>query len=593
MYRSKKRLFINILVPLLVLSAGLGTLCATVRTVRRSARESLEVKVELNAVSYSNRMISDLERSVAITDTLEQIVISEHGRVDGFSTIAENMFADFVQSIQLAPGGVVEWIYPSAGNEAGKIDLINDSQRGPLSRYAMENNKTIIQGPFDLKQGGRGMAVRNPVFLENDDGESEFWGFTVVVVKVPEIFDTSVNMLGQFGYEYRLSRTQFPTSSEFFAVCASSDALCDPVVREFSVGGCRWRLEVSPRGGWDKSTSPMAVSAFGGVIVFFAVVLTHVMLVFYGNKKKYKELATLDALTGLLNRHGFAEEAERYMAAHSGEPCVGILLDVDDFKFVNDLYGHSVGDATLCHLARGLREAFAADAILGRNGGDEFCVILKNCTAEDAQERIRRFTEERRVFVCDSVEHTFTISVGYAGSGAGTESISTLLSKADMALYEAKLSGKNNCCIYNVDYHMEKRTQLGFALTDVSQHLPGAFLIYKADADDDTLLFANREMIKFAGCRDLDDFMSFTRGRFRNLIRPDEREAVERSIWEQINSGSDGSNDYVRFHFAMKDGSYRDVLDHGRIVDSSYYGRVFYVLMMDSAFIKSHYEQDR
>lgn len=100
-------------------------------------------------------------------------------------------------------------------------------------------------------------------------------------------------------------------------------------------------------------------------------------------------------------------------------------------------------------------------------------------------------------------------------------------------------------------------------------------------------------MVRLAGSRDLDDFMSFTGRRFCSLIRPDERESIERSIWQQINPHSDGSSDYVRFHFAMKDGSYCDVLDHGRIVDSTYYGRVFYVLIMDSVFIKSRYEEQR
>ena len=99
-------------------------------------------------------------------------------------------------------------------------------------------------------------------------------------------------------------------------------------------------------------------------------------------------------------------------------------------------------------------------------------------------------------------------------------------------------------------------------------------------------------MIKFVGCDDLEDFLKFTHHSFGNLIRPDERENVEKSIWKQINARSDGSNDYVQFHLATKSGVYKPVLDHGRIVDNAYYGRVFYVLMMDSEFIKSHYIQE-
>ena len=82
-------------------------------------------------------------------------------------------------------------IYPKEGNESGKIDLINDSDRGEISRYARDNDTVIMQGTFKLKQGGYGIAVRNPVYLENENGQKSFWGFTIVILKVPEILDLS------------------------------------------------------------------------------------------------------------------------------------------------------------------------------------------------------------------------------------------------------------------------------------------------------------------------------------------------------------------------------------------------------------------
>ena len=84
--------------------------------------------------------------------------------------------------------------------------------------------------------------------------------------------------------------------------------------------------------------------------------------------------------------------------------------------------------------------------------------------------------------------------------------------------------------------------------------------------------------------------MCHTGQRFKNLIHPDERDSVETSIWKQIDAKTSGNNDYVRFHFAKKDGSYRPVLDHGRIVENRYYGNVFYVLIMDCALVESFYD---
>ena len=88
-------------------------------------------------------------------------------------------------------------------------------------------------------------------------------------------------------------------------------------------------------------------------------------------------------------------------------------------------------------------------------------------------------------------------------------------------------------------------------------------------------------MIRLVGCDDLDDFFAFTKRQFCNLIHPDEVQIVEESIWKQIMSGENGTNDYVKYHLATKDGTYKIVFDIGRIVESEHYGKVFSVLLVN------------
>lgn len=88
--------------------------------------EQMRTKAELNAVTYANRMQEDINKAVGITETLKRILISEDGDLQRFDSVADDMMDDYVQSIQLAPGGVVTSIYPLEGNEAGLIDLVND-----------------------------------------------------------------------------------------------------------------------------------------------------------------------------------------------------------------------------------------------------------------------------------------------------------------------------------------------------------------------------------------------------------------------------------------------------------------------------------
>ena len=100
-----------------------------------------------------------------------------------------------------------------------------------------------------------------------------------------------------------------------------------------------------------------------------------------------------------------------------------------------------------------------------------------------------------------------------------------------------------------------------------------------ADKEDDELIFANDEFLHMSGYKDIDELFRLTEKSFRNLIREDEQQQIESSIWEQIDSGNE--NDYIHFHLRKADGTYFSVLDHGRIVESPQYGKVFYVLFMD------------
>ena len=331
---------------------------------------------------------------------------------------------------------------------------------------------------------------------------------------------------------------------------------------------------------------------YAAVIVSLLVAIVFLSIFLSRRRDRYKQLALTDSLTGIYNRAGLEDEFGKYMASHPDAKCVEATLDVDDFKVFNDLYGHSLGDEILKSLARELKAEFGDGSIIARCGGDEFVIIIKDKTCKDVKQDLRRFTLSDHLVRSNGKEYKFTVSLGYAEYPLHAKSFSEMYQKSDMALYYAKIHGKHNCCCYHPDYQLSTRSWLGFTMSEVTQHLPGPFLIYKADPDDDTVLCANDELIRLAGCEDFDDFMSFCDGRFSNLIRPDEAERIEKSIWAQIDERKNGTNDYVQFHFARKDGSYRSVLDHGRIVENPNYGRVFYVSFIDCNFIKSHYDEE-
>jgi diguanylate cyclase (GGDEF)-like protein len=146
--------------------------------------------------------------------------------------------------------------------------------------------------------------------------------------------------------------------------------------------------------------------------------------------------AVTDGLTGLHNRSAFDEaiagEIER--SRRFGSDLGLVLMDLDDFKDVNDDYGHPQGDAVLRAVARVLRETSREIDFAARYGGEEFAVLLPGCTLADAQallERLRRAMPEDQ-----------TVSAGVA-CWDGAESAEELVGRADAALYRAKRSGRD------------------------------------------------------------------------------------------------------------------------------------------------------
>ena len=575
------------LVPLIVFLLGMCLVGCIVYKTDTHEKWQRRTTAQLNVSTYGERIKNEITNGIAITDALKQVLISENGDIKQFDTIAENLISDSIESVQLAPDGVVTDIYPAEGNEAGKIDLLHDKDRGKISCYAKDNHTIITQGPFELKQGGDGIAVRNPVYLNDENRQECFWGFTIVILRVPDIFSDSIHALSGFGYEYRLSKTETPWSDTYKTVYQSDGQMTHPVSYDFTIGKESWKFEVTPESGWRNNLLIVTVSTIFTAITLLLSGLTRVWLVSKENKNKFQILARTDSLTGIYNRYGFDESAEKMMAKNPKAHFVAALLDIDDFKFINDIYGHAYGDKALKSLADSMKTFFPSDALLGRNGGDEFCILLQNYTCEDAKELLQQFTGLPKTFSYKGKEQSFNISLGYAEYPTFASSRSQLMRCADAALYAIKLHGKNGCMAYREGLQSGIRKQLGFAFKDVSEHLPGAFIIYRADKDDDELFYANHEFLHMTGYKDMDELFRLTNKRFRSLIREDEQKQIESSIWEQIDSGNE--NDYIHFHLRKADGSYLSVLDHGRIVESQQYGRVFYVLFMDWEAMHIHY----
>ncbi|GAB1393607.1 hypothetical protein MASR1M60_17710 [Rhodocyclaceae bacterium] len=158
------------------------------------------------------------------------------------------------------------------------------------------------------------------------------------------------------------------------------------------------------------------------------------------------DMVRLDPLTGALNRKGMNEALETEVARmlrHGGKLCLA-LLDIDNFKKLNDTLGHAAGDAALVHLAKVVQEAIRPEDTLARYGGEEFVVILPSTHLEDAVHAMVRVQREltKRFFLNNNEKILITFSCGVAELKEG-EQAAAALERADGAMYLAKRAGKN------------------------------------------------------------------------------------------------------------------------------------------------------
>ena len=116
------------LVPLIIFLLGICLVSLIVYKTDTHEKEQRHITAQLNVATYGEQIKNEITNGIEITDTLKQILISEDGEIHQFETIAGNLMSDSIESVQIAPNGVVTDIYPANGNEAGKIDLIHDNE---------------------------------------------------------------------------------------------------------------------------------------------------------------------------------------------------------------------------------------------------------------------------------------------------------------------------------------------------------------------------------------------------------------------------------------------------------------------------------
>jgi diguanylate cyclase (GGDEF)-like protein len=182
-----------------------------------------------------------------------------------------------------------------------------------------------------------------------------------------------------------------------------------------------------------------------GLTTLLAAMLAALAIFQRRSTLRMRELAMTDELTGAPNRRAVLGRLEQLLKSADAPPCAILIIDIDHFKNINDRHGHHAGDDVLRLIAQKIRAAVREPAFVGRLGGEEFVIVLPGTSLEEARQAAERFREE--IASIDSPWFTdhrhITASIGVTDSAGVGDNPSTMLQRADSALYAAKRGGRD------------------------------------------------------------------------------------------------------------------------------------------------------
>lgn len=479
------------------------------------------------ATGCSRTLKGEIKNALTLSTTLKELVLASDGKVNNFSTVAKYLLAEntAASNLQLAPKGKVAEIYPLKGNEAGKINLLTDPIRGPLCRYGISHQVTVTQGPIALKQGGRGLVMRTPIFIKKKD-KKQFWGFAVVVMKIPQTFSSTAANLKSAGYSYELEKQVSPLNTSYKQVMRKG-GLHEPITYSFTTAdNSKWLLKLAPAKGWRYNKWNWLM----GYIVIIDFAIAGLMLWVISGRILERE-DTLDPLTQAYNRQGF----DWKLASQGEKETTVIMLDIDDFKSINDVFGHQTGDAVLVQLTKNLQKYFGPKAIIGRNGGDEFVVALPG-RMSDNRPAIKGLSVLKQEAASNGEAIPFSVSIGYSEFPRARPR--KALKFADAALYEVKIAGKNNFASYKSSLTEKKHhNQLGLGLRALAAGDPTPLLVMQMDTKE--AIYVNKSLLELFGCELSSEFYDYYGQSLLNLISPGDQARVKEEFTDFVESAVD------------------------------------------------------
>lgn len=424
-----------------VVTCIMTTTIATIITMILFSTYYKQNKTMANHVmsSYNSKIQYAIDSRILSADTLKKLIEYEGGMIHNFEEIAQELIGSdsAVQSLQVAPDGVVEYIYPKKSNEEGYVDLFAIPERKTEANYAKDTGKTTIAGPFELFQGGTGVVVRIPIFLPEDD----FWGFSIIILNTPEIFDMAeLDQLEGQGYSYSIWKNN-PQTNEVQVINSNTESFNydKSISKDIIMTNEIWTFSIIPESEhWIPLDRVILESFFFLMMTILIIAIVSANLVLSDQKKELIVLADTDYLTHLYNARKMDELLAKLK--EDNKPFGFGYFDLNEFKIVNDKYGHDIGDYLLKEVSFRLQKSVTRTDMLFRIGGDEFAIIVPTKNTEkfyyDLEAKIQK--EVTQPYKIQDIILYPKISCGFSRYPEDSTNLNDVIKFADEKMYMEK-----------------------------------------------------------------------------------------------------------------------------------------------------------
>ncbi len=377
--------------------------------------------------NYSN-ILNHLYFSV---DIVEQI--SKQNYSNTSKQALDDMFEVIIdefkyRSIGILPNGILEYIYPLEGNEQviGDDVLMVPSMSNEV-KIAIETKDVIMSGPYELVKGGEAFVMRKAVFIED-----KFWGFIAIVIDKDILLEEiNLQVFNDANYKY-----------QFSAVVNSENKIIIDEVDGFNEKNAKWNKIGLANGYWELGINLHTNNRY--LVAFFMILAMGYIIAFMiaysveriERKLKYiKKEVFIDKLTGVNNRKCLDEIQELF--TNNNTKYTVIYIDLNKFKFINDTYGHNIGDEALVIFTEKLKSVVRETDYIIRMGGDEFVIILPNTYNKSD---VDRFCDRlnRMSIQIGSITKEIKFTYGYDICISNDKILSQIIDNADKNMYIMK-----------------------------------------------------------------------------------------------------------------------------------------------------------